>query len=284
MQRDCIRTHLLNSSSQESPLVLQIIGIQRYIRDHKSILMLPGIMENYHLPSSVDSLYDVTVTDHSSMVKCVLHPSLNDLIETGNVEKFDMILVKKYKMWYNESTPGGGSPYMVILEASSLSEMSVDKPENEDFVQLTPNSHLYTPILGERGYYVAEQNNDCFDGNHSSIFPESITFVTEDELEDIQWSRMRLQEVKNSFYEAEMNSVSFCKGYIIGRVIQKSEVNHHPSVSDHHKPFPMKFEIVIACGGVTMPVVIWNRCCAQYYFGISIGMIIAISNFRVHRR
>lgn len=278
-QKDCITTHLLNTSAPVTPVTVQVIKIERYVMDCKAGLMLP-----FECPDKISSIYDITVTDNVSKLKCVLHPTMNELIESGDIRRFGLIIVKNYKLWYDESKPGGGNPFLVICETTSLSDIEDDLTQETDLQDLTPKDKLFVPIIGERGYYVSLWNNDCFDDNHESIFPKKLEIQEERKIIALEQSSIKIDFVKSFFLNGNQATVHFQKGVLIGRIIRKSQINHHASINDHHKSFPMNFEMTIASQNATINVVVWNRKCADYYYGLCIGMVVAITNFRVQRR
>ena len=269
---------MLNVSTPVVPLTLQIVNVQRYIRDAVAELMLPSSME-----SGIYSLYDLTLCDAVNELKCVLHPNFNSVIERGEVERDTLVLVKNYKRIFDETKIGGGDPIVVLTDIASLSEIEIEPPVTK-LTKLNAMDKWHVPLIGHRGYYVPVWNNDCFDCNHSSIFPQTMPTIDEEDLEQLMAEQISFTEIQENFIASQEAACSFPTRTVIGRIIKKSPVHHFALKSDSHKPFQMKFELQIAHGTSVLNITIWNRLCAMHYYALDIGTVIGIQRFRVQRK
>lgn len=276
MIQDSLRK-LLEDSTVANAITVQIINIQRYIRDKKAELMLP--ME---MPNTIKSIYDLTLSDGINKLKCVLHPSLNKQVEHGDIIINSLVIIKQYKKWYDETKPGSGKdPILVIFELASLSEIEFELNSSPGSMKTLNKTNIQKPLIGDRGYYISLYNDDCFDMHDSNIFCNKLPIIEKSNYQEIQEDIITFNEIRENFFTTPSQIYT---EPIIGRVIQKTSLNHYAKIEDNHNPFPLNFQIQIVNENEILTVTIWNRLACYYFNCINIGMLILIQNFKVQKK
>lgn len=263
--------------SEASPAVAQIAKIRRYVPDSLCSLLVPE-----GLPDNFKSFYDVTLYDGTSALRCVLRPTLNGLIEKGEIQESQLILVRSVRCWRDEATIGG--PVITILcDIASLAEIEIPAPPNtRSLNEIGLGHNRHTPLIGSRGYYAPLwDETDFVSANHESIFPREIAEVEEQEITPLEKKSLTIADIKQRYHSSQQTVVNFNNFSLIGRVVQISPIRHYASPNDRKRPFPINFTFEIVAGGQFISVTAWNRACATYFAGLTIGAVVCIERFRV---
>lgn len=292
---------------QEAPTLI-VVGIQRYLQDTRFFEQI-GLLEeeeplttdeNKGTPTTRTSplashsyydssttilqqvadwktpAYDLLLSDGTYLLKCLLSPLLNGLVQYGWLTLFTCIRLEKYEWRRNEWR----IPITTFLVVHQLSVLQVGPlversklifPENADPCE----KRLQQPLAGKRLHYLALNTEDCVPVD-PSVRREDI--VVDSQLFG-QSSPLSLSKVV-SMHE---NRKVVASVPLMARVVKKFSCSHFGR-RDSNQKFPIKFELQISDYHMVAQVICWHTLYFRYFDSIHLDDIVVLEGYRIRKR
>ncbi|XP_057289806.1 RPA-related protein RADX-like [Hydractinia symbiolongicarpus] len=209
--------------------------------------------------------FDVTLSNESRKVKCLLHPKLNSLVYRGILNIGNVVQVKKYEELVDDTNVSVHVNIIVLTDIQILRSVFAQQS------MLHEDESLDKPLGTSKEYYLPLYNNEDLYGSAWDRLQKEIK-VTEIGFSDLTTIKALQNKQSNS---KEMLPV-------FGTVIAKSKLNHYDSKGKCKYPF--NFSIEVEHDNTTCSVTFWNKACLSYFKPIQVGQNIVLKKYRLKRR
>lgn len=160
-----------SGGSEEITLTLCLLSIDRYTPDQTAEKLLQLSDENEEREAvgagHYADLFDVTLTDGTLKRKCLLHPTLNNLVYVGRLMPGRVVKVVRWCHWFDETVIGGEG--IIILTKLNCTLTSIDITPSNTIAfaeQAVSRERSASPLIGTRGYYLHASNDTCLYGRN----------------------------------------------------------------------------------------------------------------------
>ncbi|GJD11513.1 Putative 3-methyladenine DNA glycosylase [Galdieria sulphuraria] len=220
--------------------------------------------------------YDLLLSDGNYLLKCLLSPLLNGLVQYGWLTISTCIKLEKYEWRRNE----GRIPIATFLVVHQLSVLQMGPvlernrlifPDNADPCETRPQ-----PLAGRRLHYLSLNTEDCVPVD-PHIHREDIII---DSFQLFGDSQPQLLSKVVSFHENRKITTALP---LIGRVVKKFSCSHFGRRESEQK-FPIKFELQIADHHMVAQVICWYTLYFRYFESIQLDDIIILEGYRIRQK
>ncbi|XP_047234349.1 RPA-related protein RADX isoform X3 [Girardinichthys multiradiatus] len=250
----------------EEAVPVAVVALQRYLSEPT---------DGQHHEQQLDSYsYDVTITDGLWRAKCVLHPSLNQLVHRNTLRTGTDISVRQCSFIYNERRLGHG--YICIEKLGCSAETSSVLPRINNITSLPilvkhgmeRNVVLQSdvPLQVSRKHYLSLWNNDDPEGDMWTT-----GYASPDPVLDV--SKVTLLSTLESSFRVSWKPLP-----LLVKIIHKSRLRYYGKFGlriDY--PYQAYFEVADQSG--TMSLVLWNELCPEYYQRMNVGAVLYLQNY-----
>ncbi|XP_002735850.1 RPA-related protein RADX-like [Saccoglossus kowalevskii] len=226
-----------------------------------------------------DYAYDITLTDTTYKIKCLLASHLSVDIQKGQVYVGCVMRLLDCYVHYNETSLIAES-YLIIKEwtlhgVHSGEMLRIDTGSIPFWPGATEHEKSHQPLAVSREYYLSLWNDEDPYGPqwHNTVKPTRL-LKTPASVVKIgnaidRWQRGRLYK-------------PFPK--IIGRVLSKARLHHYGRVSKFREKWPYQMYLELADNTGCVSVILWTKLAPKYFNSIFVGNILLIEDYEIKKR
>ncbi|TMW66765.1 hypothetical protein Poli38472_014077 [Pythium oligandrum] len=299
-----------DAERDEAVVVLQVLGVFRYILDPAAKRVLPAdVMEH-----ADRDLFDVVVSDGQMKMKCVLSPTLNGLVWKNGVPRLSLVDVSEWTVLKDTTESVHAVPSVCLLRkiafrTSDVSDQIVHPAASPQPVDVLTDvqfvskkherEHTAIPLIGERLYYLSLLADDVPVELDPS--PGLLDALTPTSNSRFEWNRRRRycsdlfqhsDRVIHTIREANIMTGKRKRETdgkdasppppMIGIVHFKSKLTHL-GVPSLDNPFPWMFYIVISDWDRSVEVAFFGSMVSANFLTIQEGDAIQLLDYIVDR-
>ena len=293
-----ILRHELETVGKYSETVkLHVANLYRYTLDKYAAERL-GISSDVLNMSRSEYVYDLVLSDSTRLMKVVLSPQFNILVNSGKLRQGSVVMIHSIELnKYNQRT------YAVVKE---LTHVSAEIPSDTTWPEFGNASNLHerntVPLMGGRDFYMPLYNDDMYwydssyEGTENSllVLPPHLRKLPETKRDawrggEIQLADDTIQVTTKSTVLSEIMRHKDVKQPLIGRVVQRSRVIDFGKKSTKYcQPLPLMFHFGLYDSsldfGSCLRVVVFGDLVPALYNRLQVGMIVRIINYRINTR
>ncbi|GJQ15877.1 hypothetical protein GpartN1_g7668.t1 [Galdieria partita] len=221
--------------------------------------------------------YDLLLSDGSYLLKCLLSPLLNGLVQYGWLTISTCIKLEKLE-WRRNEWRIPTATFLVVHQLSVLHIGPVLErnrlifPDNAD-----PCERGLQPLAGRRLHYLSLNTEDCVPTD-PLIRREDIVI---DSFHLFGDSPPQLLSKVVSLYENRKVTTVFPS--LMGRVVKKFSCSHFGRRESEQK-FPIKFEFQIADHHMVAQVICWYTLYFRYFDCIHLDNVVVLEGYRLRKK
>uniref|UniRef100_A0A8B9HGB9 RPA1 related single stranded DNA binding protein n=1 Tax=Astyanax mexicanus TaxID=7994 RepID=A0A8B9HGB9_ASTMX len=247
----------------ERPVCAAVIGLDRYLADERS-------SDSYS--------YDVTLTDGTWRVKCLLSSELHHLVQKNTLRCGCRVSVTHLSFVYDERRLGQSYVCLEELECededagilSSVKDLRALQWWMRDGIGSSVIWHVDAPLQSGRKHYLSLWNNE--DPHGGVWIPNS---PPADVVIDV--SKICLLGDLDAFIASSRRPLP-----LLVRVLHRSRLRYYGKPGQNiDYPFQAYFEVADQSG--VMSMVLWNDLCPEWYHRLVVGSVLYLQNYSLKK-